>query len=314
MDPVLLSAPSPSPSNLKFISGIALLNSQIFTTRYSTSEVGVYDSSFAFSRAMRVTKEGTLRKDAALLMLTGPTQVLRDPHCIVACSLNDCLYVVNRTERESAASDIVRISPNGILLNKWAVEDNSYGRISVTDKGTVIKTFHLTSHLVEYTCEGQMIRDIVLPGSMERPWHAMQTPNGEFVVSHGQYGDKQHRICLLDSKGQLKTSFSMDASLDTKYLNCPVHMSLCRDGTIVCVDANNRRLLMLSSTLHFQRELLSRVNGIGSRPHAICVDEAQQRLLVSVEDTFVAFQLTDVEGNTKKHQPTVNRSISSALN
>lgn len=297
MDPVLLSGPSPSPpSNLKFISGIALLNSQIFTTRYSTSEIGVYDSSFAFSRAMRVTK------------------VLRDPHCIVSCPLNDCLYIVNRTERESTVSDIVRISPSGILLNRWAVDDNSYGRISVTDKGTVIKTFHLTSHLVEYTCDGQVVRDIALPGSVERPWHAMQTPGGEFVVSHGQYGDKQHRVCLVDCKGQLKTSFSMDASLDTKYLNCPVHLSLCSDGTVVCVDANNRRLLMLSSTLHFQRELLSRVDGIESRPHAVCVDEAHQRLLVSVKDTFVAFQLSGVEGDAKKHQPTVNRSISSALN
>jgi len=90
------------------------------------------------------------------------------------------------------------------------------------------------------------------------PFHTIQLSSGDFIVIHGNDNDPLHRVCLISSDGNIVKSFGGPAVSSSRQLYVPIHMAVDRNGFVFVVDFNNGRVLLLSPTLTYVREVVTR--------------------------------------------------------
>ena len=122
-DPILIETirTNANKKKMKGISGLTILDKELFVVSQESSEVEVYDSmKFSFNRQWKLRE-------------------LIDPWDIASCKRNKCLYIFDYISFNQS-KEISRVDPNGKLIKKWST-GNDYGwSLSVTDESNVILT------------------------------------------------------------------------------------------------------------------------------------------------------------------------------
>lgn len=233
----------------------------MFVASESSPAVEVYNSlSFSFSRQWNL-------KD----------RFFQSTIDMGSCSRNKCLFFF-----VMEPSEILKVDPNGKLINKWSTEGDFGGGLSVTDESNVIITLLNKNKLIEYSSDGQLIREIKLStdSSIRHLGHAIKLSNGNFFVSHGCRDEELHRVCLVDADGRLKKSFGGKCGSTTGQLNRPGYLSVDRNGFVLVADSN--RVLLLDSELNFRSNIRSSDGAHGSiSPYRIALDKSNDRLFVA---------------------------------
>ena len=179
-------------------------------------------------------------------------------------------------------------------MTKWPVNDVPIG-LSVTPEPDfyVLVTFSEARKLKKFDTNGGPLQEVLLQQDVYHPRHAIQF-GSNFVVSHGDWQDAVHRVCIVDSADRVKLSYGGRSGLATGQLNNPSHLAVDGKGNIFVADTNNERVLLLSGTfLSDVRELVSaRISGAW-RPRKIYFDETQGRLFVANKNV-IAFQIKDI--------------------
>ena len=105
---------------------------------------------------------------------------------------------------------------DGKSTSWWPVSDRPWG-VSVTANHNVLVTFVQCSLVVEYSTQGQPLRQIQLPRHVLHPHHASWLPSGHLVVSHGDGPDSLHQLCAfdVDDAGRATTAVSLDGLRST---------------------------------------------------------------------------------------------------
>src|SRR6218665_3446602 len=150
----------------KGIGGLTILDKELFVVIDKSSQFEVYSSmQLSLSRQWKLNE------------LLYPTD-------IVSCNRNKCLYI-NDYNGPGQLKQILRVDPNGNLINKWSTgEDWGWG-LSVTHESNVILTSYQKNKLIEYSPEGLqlLICELnLLPSDacIHNPWHAIKLTNGNF--------------------------------------------------------------------------------------------------------------------------------------
>ena len=204
---------------------------------------------------------------------------------IVACAYNQCLYVCGdmRIHRVALYDDVV---------SDWPVDDVCYS-LSVTDTHTLLVTCDKAQKIKEFSTDGRPIREIQLAQDVVSPFHAVKLSSGQFVVCHGRFFDPVQRVCLVSSDGQVVKSFGGAKGTGSQQMYTPVHIAVDRNGFVFVADLNNRRVLLLSPSLSFVREVVSHEQ-LKWAPLRLWLDEDSRRLYIAVNkwgdlnDTYVA--------------------------
>ena len=235
---------------------MAVLADEIFATIKKNSEVQVYQrTSLQFQRGFTV-------------------EDLKEPRDIVSCSKNNCLYIIDG-KPFGQPMEILRVDINGNILKKiW--QGNDWGRLSVTSESNLILAVLDKSKLLEITPDGQLVRDIKL--TIPNPWHAVKLNNDRFVVVYDRCSGGG--ICMINGKGKVLMSPSHRVFDSAVFL--PINVAVNRDGSLFVVDEDGGRILLLTSTLKYQREIVSKrckKHGL-VRPRRLFLDEHNARLLV----------------------------------
>lgn len=259
----------------KRIRGMTILDDELFIVSSKSSEIEVYDATrLRFNRCWKL-------KD------------LVQPFNIESSKRNACLYILDLTY-EGNSNEILRIDPNGKLITKWATGDKYGENFFVTNESNILVTCFSENKLNEYSPHGQLIREIkLIPGDsgMVHLMHAIKLPNGHFVVSHGDFRDDNHRVCMVDTGGKVVKSFGAKSGSNDRQMNVPAHLAVDGDGSIMVADRSNGRVLLLSPNLNFKREILSKdKHGIKS-PFRIHLDESNGRLLVADHGRLFIFNI-----------------------
>jgi len=244
----------------KEVRGVTSLDNLLYVLRRGTSSchIEVYDKdSYCLQRKLTVRELGAADD-------------------IATCKHERCAYV-----SDSGNACVHRVAlPAGADVSSWPVNDKPVGISVVTDSHSVLVTCWLVGKIKEFSTDGQPIRELQLSGDVPSPQHTIQLSSGQFMVCHGLPSDKFHRVGLLASDGQIVTSFGGSLGSGRQQMNVPRHLAVDKDGFVFVVDLNNRRVLLLSASLTYIREVVSR-DQLKGKPYRLCLDEEKNRLYVA---------------------------------
>ena len=274
-------APSPMLNHIvargKVVWGVTVLFDQVFLVRHHAAEVEVYDIATL-----------TLQRH---LVISG---LLVSIDMTSSANYN-CLYVADVGRHDGKTRFIHRVELNG-TTTKWPLKDRPRGLSVTPDGSNVIVTCREIRKLKEYTTHGDLVREIRLQEDMTNPWHAVPLTSGQFVVSHGGSSDPLHRMCLVEVNGRLTKCFGGQPGSAAAQTCIPQHLVVDRDGSILVADVNNDRVILLTASLDYVRELVPRRDVIKRwRPVRLCLDAEHGVLYVAEAEwdgkAYIAGQL-----------------------
>jgi len=235
---------------------MAIHGNQLFVGRYGAAQVDVYDTkTFSIQRSVSITGLGN------------------EVRGLATCDVNNCLYVSDSNKRVHK----VELSTYNVVL-KWSVAGKPHG-LSVNTAHNVLVTYWKENgmhKIQEYTTVGALVRQVSISDSC--PWHAIQLPSGQLVVSQW---DPLHRVSVVGLDGQVMRSYGNKSGSQPGQLNGPLGMALYgKQGGLLVADCGNNRIMALNSSLSDARQLPLSVDGGLQEPRSLCLDESRGRLIV----------------------------------
>jgi len=219
----------------KPVCGVTSLAGEIYLLRAKgRDEVEVYDViSYRLQRCLTVPN------------IRSCTDMTSCEHC-------RCVYI-----SDYGGECVHRLDVQG-AFTRWTVNDKPFG-LSVNTSHNVIVTCRRVHKIKEFSSRGVSVREIALPDDVISPWHTMETRSGQFIVCHGGPDDPVHRVCMMSADGRhIVHSHGGQPGSDTGQYNWPAHLAVDDNEFVFVVDPNNRRVTLLSPTLEYVRQVVSR--------------------------------------------------------
>lgn len=249
------------------ITGLTILAEELFIVSQLSSVVEVYHSKeFTFRRRWKIG--------------------VADPGGIESCKINQCLYIVG-WKISGRIRTILRVDQQGKLITEWHVTDN-WSNLSVTDDSNVILTVQEENKLIEYSLDGQWIREINLSSDasmfISNLWRSVKLASGNFVVCCGLEADELHGLFIVDALGTLQKVFGRNKGFEVERMHQPVYLVVDKEGFVLVADRKNSRVLLFDSNLEFQKEILFQENSDLRFPSSLYLDESRSLLYVVDND------------------------------
>jgi len=243
----------------KKVCGVTLLAAEIYLLREKERrQVEVYDvTTFRLQRRLTVP-------DA------------RDFTDMTSCEHNRCVYIGDYI------GFVYRLDVQGAVTG-WAVNHSPRG-LSVNAAHNVLVTCTEVRKMKEFSSHGDLLRELTLPDDVIRPWHAIQTRSGQFIVCHGERNDPVHGVCMISADGRhIVHSRGGQRCSDTDQCNVPVHLAVDDNESVFVADSDNCQVTLLSPTLEYVRQVVSR-DQLKIDPEYLYLDTRQRLLYVAGSD------------------------------
>jgi hypothetical protein len=237
--------------------GVALLDHELFVVRYrKQDQLELYDTiNYQLIRKLNIPE------------LSGPADM-------APCAHNHCLYITD------SIIDAVHVVDLG-TMTRWDVDGKPAG-VSVTAANNVLVTFREAQLVKEFTPVGVEVRVIKLAADIDNPWHTVQVKEDQFIICHGHHENLQHRVCRIDKNGHVVQSYGGIKGSARGHIDGPPHVAVDkRSGSVFVADFNNHRVLQLSSSLKFEREVISHRLGDKWWPSRIFLDAPRDHIWVA---------------------------------
>jgi len=193
---------------------------------------------------------------------------------MTSCEHFLCLYIA-----DPFVECIHRLDLQG-KATMWPVNDYP-SRLSVNADHNLIVTCNKVRKIKEFSPRGDLLCDVMLPDDVINPWHAIQLTSGQFIVCHGEVDDPIHRVCKISSDGcNIVQSHGGQPGSSIDQYNVPNHLAVDDNEFVFVVEYVNRRVTLLSPTLDYIRQVVSR-DQFKWLPHRLCLDVLRRRLYVA---------------------------------
>jgi len=238
--------------------GVTTLGEQVYVLRWKErDQVEVYDvNTYRLQRCLTVPN-------------------LRGIIDMTSCEHFLCLYI---SDRGAECVHSVGLPGNA---TQWPVSDEPWG-LSVNAAHNVLVTCRLVRKIKEFSPRGELLRDVTLRDDVTNPSLAIQLTSGQFIVCHGNVfrGDPVHRVCTVSADGhEIVRSHGGQPGSDTGQYNDPTHLAVDNNEFAFVADGENRRVTLLSPTLNYIRQVVSR-DQMKWGPSYMCLDVRRRRLYV----------------------------------
>lgn len=258
----------------KAITGIAVLEKSLFICYENTPDIEVYDSAtYMYVRQLSIPD------------IKGPLGISDMASCVKL----SCLILIGQFKESSDCSEIRQMKTDGTILKHWSSGGNA-GRLSVYESNVIVC---LSDKLIirEFDKNGQVINTVRLSPAVGliHPWHAIKVTSMHFIVSHGDKDDKLRRVCLVDLEGnilkEIKEWIKPKDTILTPPSTFDVPFCLLEDSmrSILVVDREHRKVILLNSSLKWQKTLL-KTSEKDHFPIRLSFDETGNRLFVAVNE------------------------------
>ena len=199
---------------------------------------------------------------------------------MTSCEYHGCVYIGNHD-----VDCVHRLDVQGVAT-RWAVNDEPAG-LSVNAAHNVVVTCPRVHKIKEFSSRGVLLRELALcDDDVMTPWHAIQTSSGQFIVCHGEFGHPVHRVCMMSADGRhIVHSHGGQRGTNTGQYDVPVHLAVDDNEFVFVVDMNNRRVTLLSPTLEYVSQVVSR-DQLKWRPRRLYLHQ-QKRLLYVAENEWM---------------------------
>jgi len=251
--PVVHTLPEGEP-----VAGVTLVADEVYVLRRKErDQVEVYDViNYRLQRSLTVRNFGGGVAD------------------MISCEHYRCVYIANY-----GGACIHRLDVQG-AATQWAVNDKPWG-LSVNAAHSLLVTCNKVRKIKEFSSHGNLLRELTLPDDVINPSHAIQTPNSEFIVCHGYYGDAVHRVCKISADGRhIIRSHGGQPGSDIGQYDRPAHLAVVDNEFVFVADLTNQRVKLLSPTLDYIRQVVS-PDDMEGMPIKLCLDIHRRRLYVA---------------------------------
>jgi len=192
---------------------------------------------------------------------------------IVACERTSQIYVADLV-------CIWRVSSDGEDIHwRWLPKSPSDTfkpfALSVTSTRLLVTSFH-TPQLIQFDEVGDELRRVQLPDDM-KPWHAVESPTGTFIVSRYNEQLNQGDVSEVNTGGEVLRQFS---GSHLSSLRVTPRVAVDSHGNILVADQVNRRILLLDAHLTLLRVIIDKHQLNDKRPECLCYIEQSGQLLV----------------------------------
>jgi len=202
---------------------------------------------------------------------------------MTSCEHNHCVYI-----SDYSGKCVHRLDVQG-AVTQWAVNDRPCS-LSVNAAQYVLITCRWVRKIKEFSSHGDLLRKLTLPDDVIRPWHAIQTRSGQFIVCHGGADDPVRRVCMISANGRhIVHSHGGQRGSDTDQYNWPLHLAVDDNESVFVADHGNRRVTLLSPTLQYVGQVVSPDQLKCGPPVRLYLD-TQRRHLYVAEDEWNAEQ------------------------
>jgi len=193
---------------------------------------------------------------------------------MTSCEHYCCMYIsdwdvecIHRLDAQGAAT-------------QWPVNDEPVG-LSVNAKHNLLVTCDEARKIKEFTTDGHIVRTVCLPGDVIKPCHTIEARSGQFIVCHGWPDDAVHGVCMISADGRhIVHSHGGQPGSRTDQYDVPFHLAVDNDEFVFVLDVNNCRVTLLSPTLHYVRQVVSR-DHLKWGPRRVCLDVERKYLYVT---------------------------------
>ena len=204
---------------------------------------------------------------------------------MTSCKHFLCLYIA-----DPHVECIHRLDLQG-KSTQWPMNDRPMG-LSVNADHNVIVTCKEVRKIKEFSPCGNLLLDVTLAGDVINPWHSIQLTNGHYIVCHGEPDDPMNRVCKVSEDGDnVIVSHGGQQGSNIGQYNVPHHLAVDDNEFVFVVDLYNHRVTLLSPTLDYIRQVVSREQ-LKWRPLRLCLDVQRRRLYVTENEfkdhTFTA--------------------------
>jgi len=190
---------------------------------------------------------------------------------MTSCEHNRCVYIGDDIDE-----CVHKLDVQG-AVTQWGVIDEPWG-LSVNAAHNVLVTCPRVRKIQEFCSHGDLLRELTLPDDVITPWHAIQTRSGQFIVCHGGLDDPVHCVCMISADGRhIVHSHGGQRGSDTDQYDGPLHLAVDDNEFVFVADSYNRRVTLLSPTLEYVCQVLSR-DQLWGEPWYLHLD-TQERLL-----------------------------------
>jgi len=193
---------------------------------------------------------------------------------MTSCQHYHCVYI-----SDHRIECIHRLDVQG-AATRWPVNDPRWG-LSVNAAHNLLVACRDVSKIKEFSSHGDLLRELTLPDDVVNPWHAIQLTTGQFVVCHGYVDDPVHRVCVISADGR-HIVHSHGGLRGSESGQCDMSICLAVDNNefVFVADFDNRRVTLLSPTLHYVRQVVSS-DKLKWRPWGLYLDVQRRRLYVA---------------------------------
>ena len=227
-----------------------------------------------------------------LLQKTIEVKEIKYPRGIGSTDKGNCLYVCDSEEK--CVWKMTRETDDQHKIIKWLTTDYEPYTLSVSSDGQLL-VVNLSSILMIYGSDAELIRSIQLPRDIENPFHAVETSIGNFIIIH-EWVEEEKRES--GSSGREETMWGVSeltrdgqmvirrfiSSNETQQLNNPQYLSIDSDDQVFVADTWNVRVILLDSDLKWNRILCPTKEETEEtkirRPRRLCFDDEKKQLIV----------------------------------
>jgi len=254
------------------VNGVTSLADEIYLLRRKEREqVEVYDITYRLQRCLTVPN-------------------IRGVIDMTSCEHNRCVYIGDHIGECVHILDVRKGA-----VTRWAVNDEPRG-LSVNAAHNVIVTCNEVRKIKEFSLRGDLLREIVLPDDVINPCHAIQTRSGQFILCHGDSDDAVNRVCMMSDDGRhIVHSHGGQRGSNTDQSGWLVHLAVDDNEFVFVADVFNRRVTLLSPTLEYVRQVVSR-DQLKWWPHRLYLDRQRRQLYVA-----------EIEWNAEQKKMTAGR-------
>jgi len=274
-----------SPALSGAVTGIVLLNDRLYVIHNGSWQIAVYcPTTLQFQEHLNFYCNSCRVQSAYVLQcscrLHFDSRYRRELQHMVECAINNCLYVSIEDTYYGHHICKVAIDQNN-TLTAWSV--NSVGSaplgLSVTSSHNLLVAFSNKSMLLEYSPDGQQIRQINLQrAGITNPIHSVQLSNGQFGIVHRRHRGPKHQFSVVNTTGgKLIQSYSGDAGELSEPQGIAVDQQQDR---LFLVDRNNNRILVMDSNSLAAYPLPLPADCALNGPHSIYFDAKNSRLYI----------------------------------
>jgi len=195
---------------------------------------------------------------------------------MTSCEHYRCVYIANNNDNCIIGLDADAQSAG----TWWCVNDQPVG-LSVNAAHNLLVTCTVVHKIKEFSSRGVLVRELTFPDGIISPWHAMQLTNDQLIVCHGDPGDAVHRVGKVSADGRdVIKSHGGQGGSDIGQYDVPDHLAVDNNEFVFVVDVNKQRVTLLSPTLDYIRQVVSR-DDLKWWPLRLCLDIQTRRLYVT---------------------------------